>query len=589
MNTRNRQFSDGDVMRSYVMHEVQHGLQGTEGFQRGGSPREFTPDQIAAERARLMAIAEPPSESPSGWGSVSNISGDMPDLDVGRSLYNRLAGEVEARAVQKRMDLTPDQRRSRPPWMDYDVPEDQQIVRGVDGKEMMSIRTAMKEQIKTGVELPDGTRINGVMLFAIRAFHGSPHDFDRFSLDKIGTGEGAQFYGRGLYFAESEVVARTYKATLSGTERSERIRLHDPHDAALYYMERARWDKDRALADIDAILERGKLERGDGDPDLSLMEIRRIVSDETASIPRSTGRLYEVSLDVDESELLDWDAPMSAQSDVVKAALRAEGLWVEPIDPVKAEAAFAEARRAAQENMNDATWKAVQDAQDRADTARRPSSLGFLLRNVKDELIDRMQKHGVRGIRYLDQDSRSANAGSRNIVVFDDSLVEIVAKDGQPVNQPKFSIRQDAEPEPSPKAQIKGTVRTVLETYADLKRQADALGVSPDDLAELVQRSPETAPIAQRLETARAQLADAIGDEQARALTDAVIAASPMLPDLDAGRIASVVDTVLDEMFPDAPPPRPANDNLPTPLQRDMLEVQRLQDMSELVSVCRAF
>src|SRR5262245_60057414 len=28
----------------------------------------------------------------------------------------------------------------------------------------------------------------------IKAFHGSPHDFDKFSLSKIGTGEGAQAY-----------------------------------------------------------------------------------------------------------------------------------------------------------------------------------------------------------------------------------------------------------------------------------------------------------------------------------------------------------------------------------------------------------
>ena len=37
----------------------------------------------------------------------------------------------------------------------------------------------------------------------IKAYHGSPHDFDRFDLSKIGTGEGAQAYGHGLYFAEN--------------------------------------------------------------------------------------------------------------------------------------------------------------------------------------------------------------------------------------------------------------------------------------------------------------------------------------------------------------------------------------------------
>lgn len=45
----------------------------------------------------------------------------------------------------------------------------------------------------------------------IRAYHGSPHDFDRFDMSKIGTGEGAQAYGHGLYFAENEGVAKSYK------------------------------------------------------------------------------------------------------------------------------------------------------------------------------------------------------------------------------------------------------------------------------------------------------------------------------------------------------------------------------------------
>ena len=41
----------------------------------------------------------------------------------------------------------------------------------------------------------------------IRAYHSSPHDFDKFDLAKIGTGEGAQVYGHGLYFAESPAVS----------------------------------------------------------------------------------------------------------------------------------------------------------------------------------------------------------------------------------------------------------------------------------------------------------------------------------------------------------------------------------------------
>src|SRR5882762_11676931 len=50
----------------------------------------------------------------------------------------------------------------------------------------------------------------------ITAYHGSSHDFDRFDLSRIGTGEGAQAYGHGLYFAENEGVAKDYKTKLAG-------------------------------------------------------------------------------------------------------------------------------------------------------------------------------------------------------------------------------------------------------------------------------------------------------------------------------------------------------------------------------------
>ena len=45
---------------------------------------------------------------------------------------------------------------------------------------------------------------------AILAFHGSPYNFDQFLTSKIGSGEGAQAFGYGLYFADSEGVATSY-------------------------------------------------------------------------------------------------------------------------------------------------------------------------------------------------------------------------------------------------------------------------------------------------------------------------------------------------------------------------------------------
>jgi hypothetical protein len=49
----------------------------------------------------------------------------------------------------------------------------------------------------------------------VEAWHGSPFRFDKFSLSKMGTGEGAQAFGWGLYFTDLESIARKYKSTLS--------------------------------------------------------------------------------------------------------------------------------------------------------------------------------------------------------------------------------------------------------------------------------------------------------------------------------------------------------------------------------------
>lgn len=47
-----------------------------------------------------------------------------------------------------------------------------------------------------------------------KAYHGSPHDFNEFDLGAIGSGEGNQAHGWGLYFAKNREVARAYKDVL---------------------------------------------------------------------------------------------------------------------------------------------------------------------------------------------------------------------------------------------------------------------------------------------------------------------------------------------------------------------------------------
>lgn len=55
---------------------------------------------------------------------------------------------------------------------------------------------------------------------SIAVWHGTPHrgiERTGFKLNKIGTGEGAQVYGWGIYFASQRVVAEGYRKALSRT------------------------------------------------------------------------------------------------------------------------------------------------------------------------------------------------------------------------------------------------------------------------------------------------------------------------------------------------------------------------------------
>jgi hypothetical protein len=57
-----------------------------------------------------------------------------------------------------------------------------------------------------------GDAVRGV----IRAYHGSPYDFDKFDASKIGDATGTQMAGHGIYFAENERVASRYRYPLRG-------------------------------------------------------------------------------------------------------------------------------------------------------------------------------------------------------------------------------------------------------------------------------------------------------------------------------------------------------------------------------------
>jgi hypothetical protein len=64
------------------------------------------------------------------------------------------------------------------------------------------------------IDVPAANLAEGLGAKTLKAYHGSPHDFDQFSLGKIGTGEGGQAYGHGQYFAEQEATAKAYRDRL---------------------------------------------------------------------------------------------------------------------------------------------------------------------------------------------------------------------------------------------------------------------------------------------------------------------------------------------------------------------------------------
>ena len=68
------------------------------------------------------------------------------------------------------------------------------------------------------------------------AWHGSPHDFDEFDLGAIGTGEGNQAHGWGLYFAKDKKVSKLYKEVLSeaqGSNKSSLFKVEIPNETEL--------------------------------------------------------------------------------------------------------------------------------------------------------------------------------------------------------------------------------------------------------------------------------------------------------------------------------------------------------------------
>jgi len=266
---------------------------------------------------------------------------------------------------------------------------------------------------------PNSTEPMGRVADEIVAYHGSPHSFDQFSMDKIGTGEGSQAFGYGLYFAENESVARSYQDGLKSVGQPQ------PVDIASKVLTTG--GEEAATKRLRQFF-----------PDMTDTEIKQAIHD-AKNLP--SGQIYEVGIKANADEFLDWDKSIGEQTDSVKSAL-AKVFRSEEDIPVK----LAYYRLAGELSGK----KSLQSPQ--ASAALRDA--------------------GIAGIKYLDNGSRNAGDGTRNYVVFDDKNVRIRSRNGQPIDT------SPARPEPIPEGRQQAETR--LAKTDDYKALATQYGVDPE-------------------------------------------------------------------------------------------------------------
>ena len=246
-------------MNDILNHEIQHAIQDIEGFAKGGSPRLVRGevkkrfDEVTKQIKQLRAEGKEDEakaliEKNRGLYNAYTKNDDF-------NSYKSLAGEVEARNVQERMNMTPEERRKTLAESTEDVARKDQIFLGVgdvsfslrdmaDGKEsgaadmaedLKSLNTPdeVDDAIKTAIEdMPSGWKMANKKMIHIAQALGENRKAEiageepKFSL-KDGTliKAGTYFSGGGLVEEGLKgiidpVVAVEYDEKISGVYRN---------------------------------------------------------------------------------------------------------------------------------------------------------------------------------------------------------------------------------------------------------------------------------------------------------------------------------------------------------------------------------
>lgn len=247
-------------------------------------------------------------------------------------------------------------------------------------------------------------------LNAITVYHGTPHKFSKFDSSKIGTGEGAQAYGHGLYFADQPGVAKTYAEMQIDEDKAFRAATNAAWDylkkSSPFTDDAITWGPLRSKITKDQFVEVYKK-----NPDAVWEKLSPQAR--TAVKQALSGNLYKVDLPDDmAAKMLDWDKPLSQQAEAVRVAAMDLGL------------------------PSNATGKDFYNAlaNHRRDMAIiRGNNAKTTLPEMQSAASDELRGFGIPGIRYLDAGSRGAGKGSYNYVVFPggESQLKILERNGK--------------------------------------------------------------------------------------------------------------------------------------------------------------
>jgi hypothetical protein len=294
--------------------------------------------------------------------------------------------------------------------------------------------TEMQNRIKSGGKMgPNQVKLAGLLADAYNpagmvVWHGSPHKFSKFDSSKIGTGEGAQAYGHGIYTAESKDVAQEYARKLGGVDIKLGGKSLDEIIAKGTGSEA--WAANRLKNDflVDSVSSASDVTSPkfiaqtydyyiNGGGDTRVADLLKKHGKVTADMP---GSVYRVDLPDDQiAKMLDWDKPLSQQAPEVQKALQAKQVQ-DSIAQLKASGQLGDYSQAELQQLRGEDWYDML-RQAAGDSNAAPS--------------DFLRQQGIPGIRYLDGGSRGTGQGTSNFVVFpgNENLLTILERNGQPM------------------------------------------------------------------------------------------------------------------------------------------------------------